>query len=289
VVTPTLHLSQHSLGDFVDCPRRYYLQYVARQPWPLLETGPGGMPATEYREYLRRGVVFHRMVERALLQIADNRTQNTVGRRGMDDGAKGSQLTAQSSELSLWWQHFQSTDLGELPVNRATELALIAPLGDANLYVRYDLLAWDADRAVIVDWKTIRGERAPSQRWFRERLQTRAYLYALASAGAPFNNGQPFAPEQCAFYYWLANFPEQAWVRVGYSRAEFEADRMRLNALAQDIASRSSEQHFPLTQDERHCTYCNYRTLCARAGSSIDGPIDVEADRDYSDAPELEY
>jgi hypothetical protein len=157
-----LQLSQHSLTDFVECPRRYYLKHVARQQWPLVETGPGGMPAQDYRGYLQRGVVLHRAIERHLLGIAE-----------------GPALTDAHPDLQVWWARFAATDLGALPRQRETEHALIAPLGAANLYVRYDLLAWDDEHAVIVDWKTIRGERAPSYAWFRDRLQTRAYLFAL--------------------------------------------------------------------------------------------------------------
>lgn len=278
-----MQLSQHSLSDFVDCPRRYYLHYVARQAWPLLESGPGGLDPLEYRSYLTRGVVLHRMIERHMLGI----------------GAEKPPEPNQEPELALWYSRFLATDLSTLPAQRVPELALVAPLGDAGLYVRYDLLAFDDERTVpdtsarrfvIVDWKTIRGNSPPSTSWFVRRLQTRAYLYSLVAGGAPYNDGVPITPDQCSMRYWLANFPGQPWAEVGYSAAGYAADARMIRSLAADIAARATQSDFPLTTDERNCTYCTYRTLCNRVGApDADLVIDDEPTADDSDVPELEY
>lgn len=270
-VEALLQLSQHSLNDFVDCPRRYYLQYVARQKWPLLESGPGGMPPEAYRAYLQRGVQLHRLIERRLLGLMD-----------------APDLRDAPPELHAWWQRFCDTDLAGLPALRETELALIAPLGDANLYVRYDLLAWNDEEAVIIDWKTLRGERAPSQAWFRDRLQTRVYLYALCMAGSALRGGKPFLPEQVRMRYWLANFPDRPWVELRYSQPEFLADQARLLAMARDVRARNGIDAFPMTPNTKQCTYCTFRTLCARTDASGEPPLDDERVLD-EDAPELEY
>ena len=276
-----MQLSQHSLSDFVDCPRRYYLQHATQQPWPLLETGPGGIDVLEYRGYLRRGVQLHRMIERSIL--------------GITNQAAGTGIP----ELDEWFARFLTTDLGSLPQQQLPELALVAPLGTAGLYVRYDVLAYDesrtggvaqARRFVIVDWKTIRGEHPPKPSWFRNRIQTRAYLYALVAGGAPFNDGVPIEPAQCSMRYWLANFPTQPWVEVPYTQAEFDADQRRLLGLATDIAARAGKEDYPLTEDVRKCTYCNFRTLCNRTGApEADDMLDDETSLDLSDSPELEY
>ena len=37
---PTFQFSQNSLQDYVDCPRRFQLRYLLRQPWPAVESEP---------------------------------------------------------------------------------------------------------------------------------------------------------------------------------------------------------------------------------------------------------
>jgi CRISPR/Cas system-associated exonuclease Cas4 (RecB family) len=256
VLDPHFRFSQHSLSDFADCPRRFYLRHVARQAWPLLVSGPHGMDAQTYQGYLQRGALLHRWIERYWSGIPTSNLE----------------LGTQHAELGLWWSRFQATDFSGLPVQRFPELELSAPLGDYRVYARFDLLALhphanllsegDSVGAVIVDWKTLRGDTPPSHEFLKRRLQTRVYLYVLATAGAPFNGGQPIPPEACAMRYWLANFPERPWVEIRYSRAEYVQDAALLNALAANIKSRSGQDQFPKTDDVRHCTYCTYRTLC---------------------------
>ncbi len=227
------------------------------------------MRTLDYRDYLRKGVVLHQWIERHWLGMP--------GPVQFDD-----------DELALWWARFCGTDLSALPARRDPELSLVAPLGRFRLYARFDLLASDPDTGefVIVDWKTIRGGSAPATRTLRERVQTRVYLYVLATAGAPYNAGRPLQPDLLRLRYWLANFPESPWVDIGYSAPEFEADGRMLDALADDIARRQGEADFPKTDDLRHCAACSYRTLCQRdaqlAGAELtllddDPPDDREA------------
>jgi hypothetical protein len=242
------------------------------------------MDALTYREYLRRGATLHRWIERHWLEPQPSAP-----------GLSPSPDPSADPELAVWWARFRATDFAGLPAERLPELALSAPLGEHRLYARFDLLAADADtasprRLVIVDWKTLRGDRAPAFEFLRQRLQTRVYLYVLVMAGAPFNGGQPVEPEQCSMRYWLANFPEQPWVEIGYSRAEFEIDRARLPALAADAARRPDEATFEKTDDERKCTYCSYRTLCHRRGADGTAPPDEEDEINLSgDAQTLDY
>jgi hypothetical protein len=287
MLDPAFLFSQHSLGDFADCPRRFYLRYVARQAWPLVETGPEGMDALQYQAYLRRGATLHRWIERYWLGIGHA--------PGVD--SRQSTVPEDDAELQLWWSRFLATDFSGLPSARLPELALAAAVGPHRLYARFDLLAVDpapapgGAEAVIVDWKTLRGENPPRLAFLRRRMQTRIYLYVLVEAGAAYNGGAPLEPEQCGMRYWLANFPEQPWVEVAYSAAEHEDNRRWLRALADDAAGREGEDQFPKTGDERKCKYCAYRTLCHRRGAP-GGELPDEEDAaalDADSAPELEY
>ena len=322
MLDPAFKFSQHSLSDFVECPRRFYLKYIARQPWPLVETGAMGLSPLEHQAYLWRGTVLHRWIERYWL--------------GVPAQASG------DAELSVWWARFLRTDFGDLPPQRMPELALVAPLGDYLLYARFDLLALPVQkpvdhraqkppdhpetqmtqvkgreetgnhpervegrlpvseqpvegdravseqRAVIIDWKTLRGERPPRYQVFATRLQTRIYLYVLATAGAAFNAGLPFTPEQCSMRYWLANFPEQPWVNVPYSAADYERDQQQLLQLMHSAATREGEDQYEQTDDERRCATCTYLTLCRRKAPPVQVPaadqwLDIEA------AVEIDY
>ena len=254
MLDPAFKFSQHSLSDYSECPRRFYLHYVTHQAWPVVESNPLGISPLEYQRYLWRGTVLHRWIERYWLGVP---TQM------LDD-----------AELSLWWDRFQHTRFDDLPAQRMPELALVASIGDYLLYARFDLLAFDERSpnpcATIVDWKTWRTDRRPRYQVFSQRLQTRIYLYVLATAGAAYNAGQPFAPEQCNMRYWLANFPDHPWVDVPYSAADYAQDQTRLLALIEAAAHGETEADYPRSQDERHCTHCTYLTLCNRKGTPND-------------------
>lgn len=314
MIDPAFYFSQHSLADFAACPRRFYLRHIARQAWPLIESAPWGMDALTYREYLRKGALLHQWIERYWLQVRglesrawspENDALTRDSGLGTPDsrlGTPGLGLGTQDPELSVWWARFLAEDFSALPPQRVPELALVAPLGDTRVYGRFDLLAFDdssesAGRGdvVVVDWKTLRGERAPTEAFLRQRAQTRVYLYVLATAGAPYNGGRALAPEQCVMRYWLANFPEQPWVEIRYSQAAYEADRAWLLAQVQDCARRAAAAHvedaFEKTLDERHCTYCTFRTLCRRNGAPDGAEAPEEEARliDLSEAQELDY
>ncbi|HQV27971.1 MAG TPA: PD-(D/E)XK nuclease family protein [Thermoflexales bacterium] len=278
---PGFVFSQHSLADYDACARRFYLRFIARQAWPMVEDGPEGLSAIDRQAYLRQGKTLHRWIERRLL--------------GLPAGADSTESA--DAELVVWWERFLATDLSGLPARRTPELELACVVGGARLYARFDLLASDEDgRAVIVDWKTLRGQKPPSPAFFRDRLQTRVYLFALAAAGAPFNGGRPFDPARLSMRYWLANFPERPWVDVPYSRADYEVDGQRLTAMVSAIRARSGEAAFEKTERLQTCAMCDYRTLCAR-GSARGGvaledaaiALDDAALLDDTDAPALEY
>ena len=123
----------------------------------------------------------------------------------------------------------------------------------------------------------MRGPRAPDYRFLSGRAQTRIYLYVLATAGAAFNGGMPLQPEQCRMRYWLANFPDQPWVEVGYSQAQYEEDRRWLLNLVEEICRREGENQFPPSA-QQCCAYCTYQTLCQRRdGISGDEWFDADS------------
>src|SRR5436190_1930471 len=140
----TFQFSQQSLSDFADCPRRFYLRYLARQAWP-----ESGVRAEELAERLEQGALLHTWIERYWSGIRMTSAQPNP--------------TAHGEPLAGWWQHFLRTDFDAasiaLPPERIPELELVAPIGEHRLYARFDLLAFGNEprQFVIVDWKTTRA------------------------------------------------------------------------------------------------------------------------------------
>jgi hypothetical protein len=265
--------TQNNLNDFQDCHHRFYQRHLAQQPWPATDATDTEALAHERR--LRAGVVLHRWIERYFLGAVDAAT----------DGPEGDE------DLCALWSRFCSTDFSFLPAQRTPELALSCALGARRLYARFDLLAIEPGRAVIVDWKAARN--VAHEDW-ASRLQTRVYLFVLAEAGDPYHDGVPLHPAQCEMRYWLGN-AEQPWVIVPYSREQHEANRVCLAQLAGDIFNRSRIDQFPMTDDLRQCAPCGYRTLCKRDGRVLrEGWHDElrDEDRDIIEARDvhaLEY
>lgn len=243
--------SQGSLQDYVDCPRRFELRYVRQVAWPA----PEKEPLAEDERRVQQALAFHRLIQQHGAGIAAERLSVLV----------------QDEELACWWRSYLQNGPA-LPSSRYYEAVLSAPVGDYRLLARYDLVAVEMGRrAVIVDWKTWR--RQPQRFWLAQRLQTQVYPYLLVRAGAEFNDGQPFQPEQVEMIYWFTDFEPE---RFSYDAARYQADEARLSAL---IAEISGQRDFPMTADERVCRYCVYRSFCARGAEA--GALD-----ELEDVPE---
>jgi hypothetical protein len=60
--------------------------------------------------------------------------------------------------------------------------------------------------------------------------------------------------------YWFADFPSEP-VRLPYSTAQFKREWDALTGMINEIVKRS---HFPLTDDQKKCAFCPYRSYCNR-------------------------
>ena len=236
------HFSQHNLQDYTDCPRRFELRYLQKLKWPALQSEP--VLEMEHRAELGRR--FHELVHQSNLGLPDEQISSQV----KDD------------ELALWWSEYQSSSLlNELPPDRKSEFLLSAPFGGFRLVAKYDLLAIEpGKRAVIVDWKT--SSKPLPRKYLLERLQTRIYPYLLVLAGQSLNGGKRIDPNRLELIYWFPSQPGKP-VHIQYSDKLFSSDEDFLLNLVNDVSTRPAGQ-FPLTLDEKKCTYCVYRSLCNR-------------------------
>ncbi len=258
-------LSQSSLQDYQDCPRRFELRYLQRLAYPAIETEP----ALENEKHQQEGEYFHRLAQQHLIGIPAEQ----VGR------------LANTENLQRWWGNFQDFrslgDFGSL----YPEITLSAPLGKFRLVAKYDLIAIEKDRAVIFDWKTYR--KRPKNEWIHVRWQTRVYRALLAKAGAHLNSGSPFTPEQIEMVYWFAEFPAEP-AKFPYKADQFKRDWDALTKIAEEIShaatsagSTSLTMNFPKTDEVSKCSYCPYRSYCnrgVRAGDAADAELETEAE-----------
>ncbi|MBN1179492.1 MAG: PD-(D/E)XK nuclease family protein [Anaerolineae bacterium] len=256
--------SQGSLQDYVDCPRRFQLRYVEQVAWPAVQAEP----VSDSERYQQQGEAFHRLVHQHLVGLPAERLTSTVA----------------DVELRAWWHSYLQQGPSDLPPARYPEIGLSAPLAGARLVAKFDVVAIaPGERAVIVDWKT--SHHRLRRRWLSERLQTRVYPYLLVRAGAHLNGGRPIHPEQVAMVYWFANFPSEP-ERFGYDAQQYEAGEGYLEGLIAHI--RGQEGEFAMTDDERRCKYCVYRSLCGR-GVQAGTMREMEEEPEAGDVPNFDF
>ncbi len=268
--------SASALQDFVDCPRRFYLKYIKE----LRYAAPPSEPLRAFEQQAERGARFHRLAHQHQIGIP----------------ARALAATLHDDVIAAWWESYLAHPPADLPAKRLPEITLSAPLADRRLVARYDLLAVDADRAVIVDWKT--AQRRPSRDWLARRLQTIVYPYVLARAGAHLNGGESFTPEAIRMIYWFAEFPQQPEI-FDYSAEQFARDGDYLEALAADILRRGDDEFpldkFPLTDDLDRCRFCEFRSLDGRGSTAGDllatnqDAEDANSDDDLDRFGELDF
>lgn len=263
-IPPEFQFSQNNLQDYVDCPRRFQLRHLLRQRWPALQT----QTALEQEQHMKQGERFHHMVYQAQCGIPPE----ALAYANLDPA------------LGLWWHNYLEHPPQDLPPLRYPEFSVTAPFAGYRLVAKYDLLAIDPGRqVVIVDWKTSR--RRPQRAHLMQRLQTRLYPLVAVLAGLRVTGGYEVLPEQITMIYWFASSPMEPEC-IQYSSQQFEEDRQEIYRLITQIAS-TTEKTFFLTTLERTCTFCTYRSMCGRGSQAGDWNVWDEDDIDGSDASDF--
>jgi len=235
----TRTLSQASLQDYVDCPRRFELRYRDRLSYPAIESEP----FLENERRLREGQLLHQLIHQFWLGVPAGRLQEQ----------------ASSSRLLRWLDNFVHREWLAGAGARFPEFVLGAPLGSFRLLAKFDLVAaMPGGRLAIFDWKTY--GRIPPRSWLADRLQTRVYRALMVIAGHQLNGGRPPLPEQIELIYWFADYPDEP-VHLPYDADQFKLDWELLLRLAREI---ESAKQFHLTEDRLKCRLCPYRSHCDR-------------------------
>lgn len=259
--------SQSSLQDYVDCARRFQLRYIERLQWPAIETAP----VLENERRQLEGQQFHRMVQQRIIGLPAEKLARMAG----------------SDNLVRWWDNFLAHGPNLEGFKLYPELTLSAPIEKHRLVAKYDLVAVSPEKALIFDWKTY--HKRPKDEWMSARLQTKVYRALLVAAGSHLNGGKSFTPEQIEMTYWYADFPSEP-ATFPYTTKQHKRDWVNLFGLVSEI---DAKQSFPLTDDEKKCAYCPYRSFCDRgvaAGAADD--VDTELltlDIDIEQIQEIEF
>ncbi len=263
--------SQSSLQDYADCPRRFQLRYIDELSWPAVESEP----VVENEKRQQEGQLFHRLVQQHLLGLPADKLAEL----------------ANTPNLERWWQNYLKADFGLNDFSTYTELTLSCPIGNHRVLAKYDLVAIKpGEKAIIFDWKTY--AKRPRDEWMAARWQTRVYRSLLTLAGSHLNGGQPLIPEQIEMVYWFADFPNEL-ARFTYTSAQFKRDQ---SAIEKVIAEISKANEFPLTEDEKMCRFCVYRSYCNRgtqAGQLDEAEAEMESetafDVNFEQIGEIEF
>ena len=242
-LSPSFTFSQSSLQDYFDCPRRFQLRYIEHLAWPAVETEP----VLENERRQQEGQLFHRMVQQHLVGLPVEKLTRL----------------ANSPDISRWWENYLNYKFELDGYSKYTELALNAPSGSHRLLAKYDLVAiLPGHKAIIFDWKTY--HKRPKDEWMAVRMQTRVYRALLVQAGAYLNGGVPIQPGLVEMVYWYADFPSEP-ARFPYNATQYKRDWDTMTGLINEIGNHRS---FPLTEDDKKCAYCPYRSYCDRGGKA---------------------
>jgi hypothetical protein len=258
--------SQSNLQTYVDCPRRFWLTYIQRLPWPAVEAGP----VQEYEYVMRLGQAFHRAVQRA--------------EAGIPPDLIASQL---DDPLDGWFASYLQYRPRDLPTAvTEVESVLTTTLQAGNdgptfrLAAKYDLLAVEpTSRAIIIDWKTSRRRTDPNR--LRQRLQSQVYPFLLVEASALLPWG-PIAPEQVTMRYWCTAAPDEP-VNIRYDASQHATNHNLLQRRLAQILAAEGEADFPKVPDteanrQNLCAYCAYRSRCNRGilPGNVEDVADIE-------------
>ena len=249
--------SQSSLQDYSDCERRFYLRYIEKLAWPAVESEP----VLEYEARMIEGQLFHRLIHQYWLGLPIDKLTKM----------------ANTPNLIQWWHNFIDYDFNIKQHKMFPELFLNSQIGNHRLIAKYDLVAIKEDKITIFDWKTY--TRKPREDKLARTYQTRVYRSLLVQAGGFLTEKGTMIPEWVEMVYWLANYPSQP-IRFDYKSAQFKRDWQHLDVLISRI---ESQDEFPMTSDEKKCSYCLYRSYCDRGISASPYDEEFESNLEVSD------
>jgi len=252
--------SSQSLQDYTECPRRFLLRYIQKVDWPAEESSP----YLAFEQFRMKGNQFHTFVEQYFHSVKPQWIENQI-----DD-----------EDLFHWWRNF----LGFIEKQHfsavSSEIAFQTSMQGYLLMAKYDLLAQREDGSIVIfDWKTTPSQKKPSHAIFAKKLQTHVYPYVFCSNSKRVSSAmRPIQAGQVELIYWFPQFPDQA-EHFPYSSIQMENDEKALFETIEEIVQKENENNdFPKTEEEKHCRFCVYRSLCDRGKKAANIFEEIELD-----------
>ncbi len=250
-----LVFSAHSLQTYVDCPRRFELSYLDGLVWPAIESEP----LHESETFLRNGRIFHEMVHQDLL--------------GLPVPAPA------DPKIAAWWSRYTAHAPAHITGEKFPEKTLVGKVDGQVVVATYDLIVITPEnRAIIFDWKTWRHPERVKD--IPGKLQSRIYPFLLMQTAGTLVPGLQLKPQDIEMRYWFTEKPEAPFVFT-YSREQYEKDTTYLEEQIQGVLQTPAGS-FHLTENEKKCKYCPYRSYCGRGAvagqwSDLDAPETADA------------
>ena len=268
--------SAQSLQDYEDCPRRFMLRYVQKLDWPAEESSP----YLEYELFRQKGNLFHQCVNQYFHHLDPRLIEKQID----------------YTDVLSWWKNFLSFIKTQSFTFSVAETLFQTHLAGYPVVAKYDLLVSQQDGTYIIyDWKTTASERKPKREIYTIKLQTILYPYILSQCSFGLAKQENIDPASITLTYWFPQFPEQP-ESFPYSSVQLAQDRSTLEHLIREIVSQPIDD-FPLTDNEKRCRFCVYRSYCGRgekAGSMYSEDSDLEyssvdLDLDIENVEEIRY
>ncbi len=273
---PDFRFSAQSLQDYEDCQRRFMLRYIQKLDWPAEESSP----YLEYELFRQKGNLFHQCVNQYFHHLDPRLIEKQID----------------YADVLSWWKNFLSFIKTQSFTFSVAETLFQTHLAGYPVVAKYDLLVSQQDGTYIIyDWKTTASERKPKREIYTKKLQTILYPYILSQCSFGLAKQENIDPASITLTYWFPQFPEQP-ESFPYSSVQLAQDRSTLEHLIREIVSQPIDD-FPLTDDEKRCRFCIYRSYCGRgekAGSMYNEDSDLEyssdnLDLDIENVEEIRY
>lgn len=273
---PDFRFSAQSLQDYEDCPRRFMLRYIQKLDWPAEESSP----YLEYEQFRQKGNLFHQCVNQYFHHLDPRLIEKQID----------------YADVLSWWKNFLSFIKTQSFTFSVAETLFQTHLAGYPVVAKYDLLVSQQDGTYIIyDWKTTASERKPKREIYTIKLQTILYPYILSQCSFGLAKQENIDPASITLTYWFPQFPEQP-ESFPYSSVQLAQDRSTLEHLIREIVSQPIDD-FPLTDNEKRCRFCVYRSYCGRgekAGSMYSEDSDLEyssvdLDLDIENVEEIRY
>jgi len=250
--------SQNKLHDYIECPRRFELRYLLQRIWPAVHSEP----VLELEKQINNGKIFHLMAQQYFSGIHQEDIL----------------LQIDNENITTWWNAFLAFAEAFINFPHQSEVMISSKINNSSLVGVFDLLVCSpGDKLTILDWKT--NHFKPSRNNLEQHIQTRLYPLLLTLGGKQWNNGKKIKPDQIEMIYWFANYPDEPQSFI-YSEQQYQADFIFIQDLISQIETTRLGE-FSLTDHQKRCKFCNYRSLCGR-GSTPGSSNEIDSvDLDY--------